>query len=144
MGKRREKGEEQMMILQGRKNPKNSILGKVNNNKNKKHAKGYVLFEKLPYCQKQEAGSNRGYDGKEEGKGEGEKQMMILQGRKNPRRSSEVVHQPRNNGPGMAQRSPGLIAKTKRHFLVRPKLYASIKLSVFGRKENKQPPFPWL
>ena len=52
---------------------------------------------------------------------------MILQGRKNPRAAFQVVDQLNNNGPGVAQRSPGLIAKTKRHFLVRGRLYASIK-----------------
>ena len=53
--------------------------------------------------------------------------MMILQGRKNPRAAFQVVDQLNNNGPGVAQPSPGLIAKTKRHFLVRGRLYASIK-----------------
>ena len=53
--------------------------------------------------------------------------MMILQGRKNPRAAFQVVDQLNNNGPGLAQRSLGLIAKTKRHFLVRRRLCASIK-----------------
>ena len=52
---------------------------------------------------------------------------MILQGRKNPRAAFQVVDQLNNNGPGLAQRSLGLIAKTKRHFLVRRRLCASIK-----------------
>ena len=50
------------------------------------------LFERV-HRWKKEAGSNRGYAGSEElGKRGGEEeQMMILQGRKNPRAAFQVV-----------------------------------------------------
>ena len=64
--------------------------------------------------------------------------MMILQGRKNPRAAFQVVDQLNNNGPGVAQRSPGLIAKTKRHFLVRGKIVCVNKNSVYLAKKEKR------
>ena len=49
------------------------------------------LFERVRRWKK-EVGSNRGYAGSEElGKRGGEEQMMILQGRKNPRAAFQVV-----------------------------------------------------